>query len=73
MQQSQEQTQDKPAFVQFKYWDEALKQFLIDVGLTQALRGFETDMLTLNPDWERERIPAAMATFVRNLVVRAPV
>ncbi len=68
--QSQEQTQDKPAFVKFKYWDEALKQFLIDMGLTQALRGFESDMLVLNPDWEKERIPAAMATFVRNLAVR---
>lgn len=40
------------------------------MGLTQALRGFEIDMLVLNPDWEKERIPVAMATLVRNLVVR---
>lgn len=68
--QSQEERQDKLAFVKFEYWDQALKQFFIDMGLTQALRGFEIDMLVLNPDWEKERIPVAMATLVRNLVVR---
>ena len=67
--QRQHQEQ-QPAFVKFKYWDQALKQFLIDMGLTQALKGFESDMLVLNSDWERESIPIAMATFVRNLVVR---
>ena len=70
-QRRHEEQQNKPAFVKFKYWDQALKQFLIDMGLTQALRGFESDMLVLNSDWEQESIPVAMATFVRNLVVRA--
>ncbi|KAF8625894.1 hypothetical protein AX15_005143, partial [Amanita polypyramis BW_CC] len=65
---SQDTSQQKPAFVEFKHWDQALTQFLMDMGLTQALRGFENDMLVLNPDWEKERIPVAMATFVRNLV-----
>ncbi|KAK2461078.1 hypothetical protein APHAL10511_006925 [Amanita phalloides] len=64
----QEHKPDKPAFVQFNHWDQALKQFLIDMGLTHALKGLENDMLVLNPDWEKERIPFAMATFVRNLV-----
>ena len=72
-QRRHEEQQNKPAFVKFKYWDQALKQFLIDMGLTQALRGFESDMLVLNSDWEQKSIPVAMATFVRNLVVRAVV
>ena len=56
-------------FVEFKRWDQALKQFLVEMGLIQTLRGFENDMLVLNPDWEKEGIPVAMAKFVRNLVV----
>lgn len=54
--------------VQFKHWDQALKDFLANMQLTQALRGFENDMLVLNPDWETKTVPLAMAKFLRTLV-----
>ena len=63
------QFQQQPSFIQFKDWDKALKQFFIDMGLTQTLRGFENDILVLNPEWEASRVPAAMAKFIRSLVV----
>ncbi|KIL57847.1 hypothetical protein M378DRAFT_188368 [Amanita muscaria Koide BX008] len=54
--------------VQFKHWDQALRDFLVNMQLTQALRGFENDMLVLNPDWETKTVPLAMAKFLRTLV-----
>ncbi|KAF8636790.1 hypothetical protein AX17_003268 [Amanita inopinata Kibby_2008] len=57
-----------PSYVKFKYWDQALREFLTEMGLMQALRGFENDMLVLNSDWEEERVSGAMARFVRNIV-----
>ncbi|SJL07275.1 uncharacterized protein ARMOST_10618 [Armillaria ostoyae] len=41
-------------------WDSALKIFFKEIGLIQALRGFELDMLVLNPTWERETVPGAL-------------
>lgn len=53
-----------------KYWDTALATFLEEAGLTQALRGFELDMIILNPDWEKDRIPAALKKLAEGLVSR---
>ena len=53
-----------------KHWDKALKGFLTQAGLTQALRGFEDDMIVLNPIWEKEKIPGALWELVKNLSVR---
>ncbi len=50
-------------------WDCALKIFLNDMGLVQALRGFELDMLVLNPGWERETVPSALERFIENIKV----
>jgi hypothetical protein len=52
-----------------KYWDAALKSFLAHLGLAQALRGFELDMLVINSDWERSKVPGAVADLVRDLSV----
>ncbi|THH12676.1 hypothetical protein EW146_g7472 [Bondarzewia mesenterica] len=52
-----------------RHWDAALKTFLSRVGLTQALRGFETDMLVLNPDWEANEVPPALTELRDNLSI----
>lgn len=46
-----------------------IKRFLQSAGLTQALRGFDSDMLVMNPDWEREKIPAALSALLEDLTV----
>ena len=56
-----------------KHWDSAIKSFLRSVGLTQALRGFESDMLVLNSDWEGKRVPSALAQLVQDISVSAVV
>ncbi|KAK0443768.1 hypothetical protein EV421DRAFT_1803181 [Armillaria borealis] len=37
------------------------------MGLVQALRGFELDMLVLNPAWERETVPGALERLIENI------
>lgn len=46
-----------------------IKHFLQSAGLVQALRGFESDMLVMNPDWEREKIPATLSALHEDLTV----
>ncbi|PBK70678.1 hypothetical protein ARMSODRAFT_1017479 [Armillaria solidipes] len=48
-------------------WDSALKIFLSDMDLVQALRGFELDMLVLNSAWERETVPGALERLIENI------
>jgi hypothetical protein len=50
------------------HWDSAVANFLRDAGLTQALRGFEADMIILNPEWERSKLPQALNRLVTSLV-----
>ncbi|GAW00040.1 hypothetical protein F5879DRAFT_924445 [Lentinula edodes] len=50
-----------------KNWDYALKSFMESVGLTQALRGFERDMLVLNSDWENQKVPGALQELANNI------
>ena len=54
----------------YRHWDEVIRAFLKKVGLTQALRGFEDDMVVLNADWERKSVPGAIGDLVRDLMVR---
>jgi hypothetical protein len=54
----------------YRHWDEVIRAFLKKVGLTQALRGFEDDMVVLNADWERKSVPGAIGELVRDLMVR---
>ncbi|KIY73611.1 hypothetical protein CYLTODRAFT_341990 [Cylindrobasidium torrendii FP15055 ss-10] len=51
-------------------WHSALKLFLQDLGLSQALRGLELDILVMNPDFEQERVPGAIGKLLANLKVR---
>ena len=52
-----------------RHWDTALKHFLTRLGLTQTLRGFELDMLVMNPDHERSVVPGAIKDLLQNLSV----
>lgn len=51
-------------------WDKIFRSFLAEVGLTQTLQGFESDMLVLNDKWERKKVPLALRTLVNELSVR---
>ena len=39
------------------------------MGFTQALRGFEADMVVLNAEWERKKVPDALAELMKSLLV----
>ncbi|KDQ55821.1 hypothetical protein JAAARDRAFT_48664 [Jaapia argillacea MUCL 33604] len=54
-----------PAF--HKDWDAIFKSFLERLGFTQALRGFEADILVLNPELERQEVPRALVGLVADL------
>lgn len=41
--------------------------------MMQALRGFENDMLVINEEWEREKVPKAIGELMRDLMVRPAV
>ncbi|OBZ70515.1 hypothetical protein A0H81_09236 [Grifola frondosa] len=51
-----------------KDWDAVIKSFLSAVGLTQAVRGFEADMIVMNPEWERKKVPAAIGELMKDLL-----
>ncbi|KAH9935764.1 uncharacterized protein B0H18DRAFT_977196 [Fomitopsis serialis] len=51
-----------------KHWDGILRAFLAAAGLTQALRGFDADIVVMNPDWEQKKIPAALDTLVQSVL-----
>ncbi|KIM45501.1 hypothetical protein M413DRAFT_442163 [Hebeloma cylindrosporum] len=51
----------------FKDWDEIIKKFLAKTKMHQTLKGLESDMLVLNPDWEQETIPEALKELVQGL------
>jgi hypothetical protein len=38
--------------------------------LTQALLGFEADMLVMNEEWEKDKITGALADLMKDLSVR---
>ena len=52
-----------------RHWNTVIASFLSSLGLNQALRGFETDMLVINEEWERKKVPKAIGDLVRDLMV----
>ncbi|KAL5507108.1 RPS8A [Sanghuangporus vaninii] len=50
-----------------KEWDSVLVTFFRRLGLQQTLAGFHEDMLLLNEDWERKKVPSAINTLVQDL------
>jgi len=53
----------------YEHWDEAVGAFLKDAGLIQALRGFECDMIMMNPQWEKAQVPIALENLIERLSV----
>jgi hypothetical protein len=53
----------------YKHWDVVIRAFFLKTGLTQALKGFEDDMLVFNPEWEQAKIPMALAEMIKSLTV----
>ncbi|KAI6157917.1 hypothetical protein BKA82DRAFT_996192 [Pisolithus tinctorius] len=52
----------------YRHWDEVIRAFLKNVGLNQALKGFEDDMVVMNEDWERKVVPGAIGDLVRDMM-----
>lgn len=48
-------------------WDQAIKKFLVKTKMTEALKGFENDILILNPEWEQKVISVALKEMVNDL------
>ena len=59
-----------PPLEYHKDWDAVIKSFLTTLGFSQALRGFEADMMVPNPDWERKKVPLALGELMKDLLVR---
>ncbi|KAI0775812.1 hypothetical protein BD413DRAFT_531765 [Trametes elegans] len=49
-------------------WDAVIKTFLSAIGFSQSLRGFEADMVVLNPEYERKKVPAALGELLKDLL-----
>jgi hypothetical protein len=50
-------------------WNVVIREFLSAAGLTQAVRGFDADMVMMNPSFEREVIPGALDDLLDDLIV----
>ncbi len=50
-------------------WNKILSSFFEDAGLFQALSGLKDDLLVMNEEWERVRIPEALHVLVNDLSV----
>ncbi|KAG7098483.1 hypothetical protein E1B28_000428 [Marasmius oreades] len=48
-------------------WDVLLRTFMKRLGLTQALKGFELDMLVMNQEWEESNIAACLEELVKGI------
>jgi len=53
----------------YQHWDEVVRAFLKNVGLSQALKGFEDDMVVMSDDWERKNVPGAIRDLIRDFMV----
>ena len=54
----------------FRHWDEVLKRFLEKIKMTEAVKGFENDMLVLNSEREQKVVPDALKELANGLQVR---
>ncbi|KDQ21757.1 hypothetical protein BOTBODRAFT_212672 [Botryobasidium botryosum FD-172 SS1] len=51
-----------------KQWDRVIMDFLDNAGLVEARRGFETDILVMNSEFEKQRLPAAIGNLMKDLM-----
>ena len=50
-------------------WSAVIRDFLSAAGLAQAVRGFDADMVMINPNFERDVLPGALDSLLDSLVV----
>ncbi|KAL0072323.1 hypothetical protein AAF712_000086 [Marasmius tenuissimus] len=50
-------------------WDVLFRAFMKKLGLSQALKGFELDMLVMNSEWEENHIASALDELVKGVQV----
>jgi len=50
-------------------WSAVIRKFLSAAGLTQAVRGFDADMVIMNPGFEHDVVPGALDDLLDSLVV----
>ncbi|KAJ7072027.1 hypothetical protein C8F01DRAFT_1243117 [Mycena amicta] len=50
---------------EYRQWDRVIRDFLLKMGLKQALSGFETDLLLMNEDFERGNAPEAINDVIQ--------
>ena len=50
-------------------WSAVIRDFLSAAGLTQAVRGFDADMVIMNPSFEHDVVPGALDDLLDSLVV----
>ncbi|KAK1230249.1 hypothetical protein PQX77_006678 [Marasmius sp. AFHP31] len=50
-------------------WDVLFRSFMKKLGLSQALKGFELDMLVMNSEWEENHIASALDELVKGVQV----
>ncbi|KAJ7902176.1 hypothetical protein B0H14DRAFT_2330097 [Mycena olivaceomarginata] len=53
----------------YRHWDRVIKDFLSKLSLKQALTGFESDMLVMNPDFERANVPSAILDLLQGIII----
>lgn len=46
-----------------------IREFLTAAGLTQAVRGFDADVVVMNPGFEHDVVPGALDNLLESLVV----
>ncbi|KAF7321906.1 hypothetical protein MKEN_00712800 [Mycena kentingensis (nom. inval.)] len=49
-----------PPPAEYRHWDRVIRDFMVKMGLRQALHGFESDLLLMNEDFERANVLDAM-------------
>ncbi|KAF7315768.1 hypothetical protein MIND_00092800 [Mycena indigotica] len=54
---------------EYRQWDRVMKDFLVKLGLKQALAGFETDLLLMNEDFEHKTVPSAMDEVIQGFTM----
>ncbi|KAJ7091120.1 hypothetical protein C8R44DRAFT_891528 [Mycena epipterygia] len=53
----------------YRHWDQVIKDFLVKLGLKQALSGFECDLLVMNADFERLHVPDALLHLLQGIML----
>ncbi|KAK7005810.1 hypothetical protein R3P38DRAFT_3404535 [Favolaschia claudopus] len=53
----------------YKHWDGVVKDFLQKISFKQALTGFESDILVMNPDFEKATVPDALKDLLQGIIL----